>query len=461
MNKIYFYNTATRKKEELKPITEGKVGIYSCGPTVYWNQHVGNMYAYLFADVMVRTLRYLDYKVTQVMNLTDVGHLVSDADEGEDKMEKGAKREGISVWDLAKKYEKQFFDSEKLLNIIRPDIVCPATEHIQYQIELIQKIEKNGFTYRTTDGIYFDTSKFPDYAKFANLKLEEIKDTDREDINQEKKNPSDFALWKFSPTNEKRQMEWESPWGIGFPGWHIECTAMSTKYLGETFDIHTGGIDHIPVHHTNEIAQGFGAFGHQTANFWVHNAWVLGKGGTKMSKSLGNIFTASELEEMGIDPLAYRYLFLTTHYRKGLEFSLESLKVAAAAYEKLKEIVSAAPDGGKIDQNYQNIFKEKIADDLAMPEVMALIWKLIKDKEVESKDKKATLLDFDRVLGLDLGKKAAEEIVAEEVENLGRLRFEAKNAKNWTEADRLRDEIKVKGYIIEDSDTGYQFKKIK
>ena len=460
MQKIYFYNTATKKKEEFKPIIEGKVGIYSCGPTVYWDQHIGNMYAYLFADVMVRTLRYFGLKVIQVMNLTDVGHLVSDADEGEDKMEKGAKREGMSVWELAKKYEAQFFDSEKLLNIVRPDVVCAATDHIPEQIELIKLIEKNGFTYQTSDGIYFDTSKFPDYAKFANLKLGEIKDTDREEINQEKRNRSDFALWKFSPKNEKRQMEWESPWGIGFPGWHIECTAMSTKYLGETFDIHTGGIDHIPVHHTNEIAQGFGAFGHQTANYWVHNAWVLGKGGTKMSKSLGNIFTAQELIEMEIDPLAYRYLFLTTHYRKGLEFSLDSLKVAVTAYKKLKEHVCQMPDGGVVDQIYQEQFKEKIADDLAMPEVIALVWKLVKDEKVNDEDKKATLIDIDNVLGLNLDQKIIEAKVPEDVEELGKMRFEAKNAKNWVESDRLRDEIKTKGYIIEDSLEGYKLKKI-
>jgi len=256
--KIYLYNTLTRKKEEFKPIIPGKVGIYSCGPTVYWNQHVGNMYAYLFADILVKTLRYFGYEVKHVMNLTDVGHLTSDADSGEDKMEKGAKREGLSVWDLAKKYEKQFFESEELLNIKRPDVVCPATEYIKEQIELIKLIEKNGFTYTITDGVYFDTNKFPDYAKFANLKLDEIVDTDRDEISKEKRNRSDFALWKFSPKDEKRQMEWESPWGVGFPGWHIECTAMSVKNLGERFDIHTGGIDHIPIHHTNEITRVLG-----------------------------------------------------------------------------------------------------------------------------------------------------------------------------------------------------------
>jgi cysteinyl-tRNA synthetase len=457
--KIYFYNTLTRKKEEFKPIIPGKAGIYSCGPTVYWDQHIGNMYAYIAWDVMVRMLRFLGYEVKHVMNLTDVGHLTSDADSGEDKMEKGAKREGISVWDLAKKYEKQFFESEELLNINRPDVVCPATQHIPEQIELIKKIEANGFTYKTSDGIYFDTSKFADYGKFANLKLEELKDTDREEINKEKRNPSDFALWKFSPTNEKRQMEWDSPWGVGFPGWHIECTAMSVKYLGETFDIHTGGIDHIPVHHTNEIAQGYGAFGHQTANYWIHNAFVVGKG-TKMSKSLGNIFTAQELAEKGIEPLAYRYLALTSHYRKGLEFSVESLKTAEIAYEKLRRLISELPDRGMVDENYKKIFIEKISDDLAMPEAIALVWKLTKDETVKPEDKRATLLDFDKVLGLKLGEKAEEEVIPEEIEKLSEERLRAREAKNWAESDRLRDLIREKGYVVEDLKNDCKIRKI-
>ena len=458
--KIYLYNTASRSKEEFRPIVSGKVGIYSCGPTVYWNQHLGNMYAYLFVDILVRTLKYFGYEVKQVMNITDVGHLTSDADSGEDKMEKGAKREALSVWDLAKKYEKQFFESEQLLNINRPDVVCPATEDIEVQIALLKLIEKNGFTYQISDGIYFDTSKFLDYAKFANLKLDEIIDTDRDEVSKEKRNRSDFALWKFSPKDEKRQMEWESPWGIGFPGWHLECTAMSVKNLGETFDIHTGGIDHIPVHHTNEIAQGYGAFGHQTANYWIHNAWVMGKGGTKMSKSLGNVFTTQELVAMEIEPLAYRYLFLTTHYRKGMEFSLEGLKIAQVAFDKLKKIVGELPAGGKINEIYQNNFKKLIANDLAMPEVMALIWKLTKDDNVKPEDKKVTLLDFDKVLGLDLDKKVDEEEIPEEIMDLGQKRLEARAEKNWEMADKLRKEIEKKGYLVEDRGNDCKIKRI-
>jgi cysteinyl-tRNA synthetase len=449
-HKIYFYNTLTRKKEELKTIAEGKVGIYACGPTVYWDQHIGNMYAYIAWDVMTRTLRYLGYQVKLVMNLTDVGHLTSDADSGDDKMEKGAKREGLTVWELAKKYEKQFFESEEMLNIVRPDVVCAATEHIPDQIELIKRIEKNGFTYKTSDGIYFDTSKFADYGKFAHLKLDELKDTDRDDINREKRNPSDFALWKFSPKDEKRQMEWDSPWGVGFPGWHVECTAMSVKYLGENFDIHTGGIDHIPVHHTNEIAQGYGAFGHQTANYWIHNAWVVGKNGTKMSKSLGNIFTTQELKTMGIEPLAYRYLVLTSHYRKGLEFSLESLKTAAIAYEKLRRQVSEMVDGGKVNEEYKARFVEKISDDLAMPEAIALAWKLLRDESVPESDKKTTLLNFDTVFGLKLGEKYEDEEIPREIQELADLRIKARDEKNWAESDKLRELIKEKGYVVED-----------
>ncbi|MFA5025988.1 MAG: cysteine--tRNA ligase [Candidatus Shapirobacteria bacterium] len=456
--KIYFYNTSSRSKEEFQSLNEGKVGIYACGPTVYWDQHLGNMYAYLFVDILARTLKYFNYEVKLVMNLTDVGHLTSDANSGEDKMEKGAKREGLSVWELAKKYEEQFFESEELLNIVRPNIVCPATEYVEEQIELLKLIEKNGFTYKISDGIYFDTSKFLDYAKFANLKLDEIIDTDRDEVSKEKRNKSDFALWKFSPKNEKRQMEWESPWGIGFPGWHLECTAMSVKNLGETFDIHTGGIDHIPVHHTNEIAQGFGAFGHQTANFWIHNAWVTGKGGTKMSKSLGNVFTAQELVEMGIEPLGYRYLFLTTHYRKGMEFSLDNLKIAQVAYDKLKRLIGELPNGGKLNTEYQDNFKKLIADDLAMPEVMALVWKLMKDEKVSPEDKKVTILDFDKVLGLNLDKKIKEADIPQEIIDLTQKRADAKAAKNWVEADRLRSLINEKGYVVEDLPSGFKIK---
>lgn len=440
------YNTLTRQKEEFKPIKENEIGIYSCGPTVYSSPHIGNMYAYVCWDVLVRTFKYLGYKVNNVINITDVGHLTSDADSGEDKMEKGSKREGLTVWEIAKKYENEFLENLKELNIEKPWKMPRATDHIQEQIDLIKKIEANGFTYKTSDGIYFDTSKFADYGKFANLNLEKLKEGARVEINEEKKNPSDFALWKFSPTNEKRQMEWESPWGVGFPGWHIECTAMSTKYLGETFDIHTGGEDHIAIHHTNEIAQGYGAFGHNTAHYWMHNAFITFKG-EKISKSSGGLFTVFDLKEMGFDILAYRYMILNSHYRNGIEFSIENLRIAETALNKLRGYKVESLSG--VNQVFKQEFIELISNDLAMPEVMALVWKVAKS-DLKPDEKWATLLDFDRVLGLDLNKEIVEEKIPEEILKLVEERQKARDNKNWMESDRLREEIKKLGYLVED-----------
>jgi cysteinyl-tRNA synthetase len=456
--KISVYNTATRKKEELKTIRPNFVGIYSCGPTVYWNQHIGHMYAYTQWGTMVNFLRYLGYEVKWVMNVTDVGHMTSDEDVGEDKMEKGAKREGLSVWEIARKYEKQFVESLELFNIQKPDILCRATEHIKEQIELAERIEKNGFTYKTETGLVFDTGQFADYDKFANLKLDEMEAGARVEVDKEKKHPWDFLLWV---TNQiKHIMKWPSPWGEGFPGWHLECSAMSTKYLGETFDIHTGGIEHIGVHHTNEIAQGYGAFGHQTANYWMHNAWLTLRGGEKMSKSLGNGYTAQQLIEIGFDPLAHKYLVLTSHYRKGLEFSLESLKASQTALFKLRNLLNTWIDGGEVNKDYKNEFIEVLSDDLQVPEAIALIWKLVKDEKIKNEDKKATILDFDKVLGLNLGKKMVEEEIPQEIKDLVHKRVEAKVNKDWKEADRLRDLIKENGYLVEDTKDDCKIKRI-
>jgi len=451
------YNTLTRTKEEFVPIKGKEVGIYSCGPTVYSSPHIGNMYAYVCWDVLVRTLKYLGYDTRQVVNITDVGHLTSDADSGEDKMEKGSKKEGLTVWEIAKKYEEEFLENLKDLNIKLPWKMPRATEHIQEQIELIKKIEEKGFTYKTSDGIYFDTSKFEDYGKFANLNLEKIREGARVEINEEKKNPSDFALWKFSPTNEKRQMEWESPWGVGFPGWHIECTAMSTEYLGETFDIHTGGEDHINVHHTNEIAQSFGAFGHNPARVWMHNAFIT-FGGSKISKSSGGLYTVKDLMEMGFDPMAYRYLVLGSHYRKGMEFSLDNLKAAENALKRLRSYW--VNGSGEINQEFKKEFVGAISNDLTMPEALAVVWKLMKS-DIDPQEKWATLLDFDRVLGLNLDKKIEEEKIPEEIKKMANERQEARNDKNWAESDRLRDLIKEKGYMVEDLEKSCKIIKIK
>lgn len=448
------YNTLTRKKEELKTIKKNEVGIYSCGPTVYWNQHIGHMYAYVQWDTLVRLLRYLGNKVTWVMNITDVGHMTSDEDTGEDKMEKGAKREGLSVWEVAKKYEEQFLESLKLLNISKPDVLCRATEHIKEQIDLAKKIEARGFTYQTKTGLVYDTSKFPEYANFANLKLTEMEAGARVEVDEEKKKPWDFLLWVTNQPNHV--MKWPSPWGEGFPGWHLECTAMSTRYLGDKFDIHTGGKEHIGVHHTNEIAQGYGAFGSQTANYWLHNGWLTFEG-AKMSKSLGNVVLATDLEEKGFDPLALRYLILSSNYKQGLDFNFRNLAVAATALVKLKAAVGV-PGEGKVIESVKKEFLEKMEDDLSTPEAIAVIWKMVKG-EHKKEDIKVTLLELDKILGLKLAEK--EEVkIPEAVTKMVEERNKAKKEKNWVEADRLREEIKKRGYLVEDTKDDCKIKKI-
>lgn len=461
MEKVQLFNTASRKKEFLQPLVTGKVGIYSCGPTVYSSPHIGNMYAYVVWDVLVRTLRYLDYEVKWVVNITDVGHLVNDSNSGEDKMEKGSRMSGLTAWELAKKYETEFVENLDMLNINHPDVMPRATDNIPEQIELIQKIEANGYTYKISDGIYFDTTKMSNYGEFAHIDIEQLKEGARVEVNEEKKSPTDFALWKFSPSagsgQARRQMEWESPWGIGFPGWHIECTAMSTKFLGNPFDIHTGGEDHINIHHTNEIAQGWGAWGKQTANIWMHNAFITFYG-AKISKSTGGLYTVADLVNLGRNPLSYRYLTLSSHYRNGMAFSLEQVKVAEVAMNKLRNF--AQGDKGKIIDWYKKQFEEKIADDMAMPEAMAIVWKMIRDDSLPSEDRRATLMDFDRVLGLNLDVVEAEVEIPEVVMALAKLRFEAKKNKNYAEADGIRGEIEKKGYTVVDNSTGFEVKKL-
>lgn len=456
MRKFCFYNTLKRDKQEFISIDSKKVGIYSCGPTVYSTPHIGNMYAYICWDVLVRALRYAGYEVKWVMNLTDVGHLAGDLDGGEDKMEKAARTGKISIWDVAKKYTEEFFLATKMLNIITPDIVCKATDHIAEQIALIQDIEKKGFTYVIEDGVYFDTGKFKGYGDFAHIDVNKLKEGARVEVNDHKKNPSDFSLWKFSPKDEKRQMEWESPWGLGFPGWHIECTAMSIKYLGRKFDIHTGGIDHIPIHHTNEIAQSYGAFGEITANYWLHNAFITNEG-KKISKSTGGLFSVPELQsKLGFDPIVYRYLAISTHYRKGLDFSIKNLESAKKTIENIKvQLVGA--DQGRCLQEYINRFGEKIADDLAMPEAMAVVHEMLKSKNSQE-DKLATWQEMDKVLGLNLDLR--EEVIPGDVQSLAEERMLAKKNREFAKSDLIRDKIREMGYTIEDTESGYIVKKI-
>jgi len=382
IQKLKLYNTLTRKKEIFRPIKNKRVGIYTCGPTVYSYQHIGNLRSYVFADTLKRVLLYNGYKVKHVMNVTDVGHLTSDADTGEDKIEKAAQKEHKTAKEITNYYWKIFRDDFKKLNIIEPSIWCKATEHIKEQIELIKKLEKNGYTYKTSDGIYFDTSKFKNYGELAQLKKQKLQAGKRIELG-EKKNITDFALWKFSPSTSsgqaKRQQEWDSPWGIGFPGWHIECSAMSMKYLGEHFDIHTGGIDHIPIHHTNEIAQNEGATGHKVVNFWIHGNFLTSKG-EKVSKSTGGLFTISELEKMGFKPLAYKYLVFTAHYRAPLEFSLKNLQKARESYERLKNIINENKNK-MVDVKHLKEFEKAINNDLDMPRALSIVWKMIRDKK--------------------------------------------------------------------------------
>ena len=464
---LYLTNTLTRKKEKFTPIKGKEVGIYSCGPTVYWNQHIGHMFAYVQWDILVRFLRYLDYKVNWVMNITDVGHMTSDNDAGEDKMEKGAKREGLSVWQIADKYIAQFMDSMDSLNIQRPDVLCRATEHIDDQIELIKKIENNGFTYKTKTGLVFDTSKFPGYSEFANLKLEKQEAGARVEVDPDKKNPWDFLLWVSNQPDHI--MKWDSPWGVGFPGWHIECTAMSVKYLGEKFDIHTGGKEHIQVHHTNEIAQGFGAFGHQTANHWLHNEWLTLKG-EKISKSLGNMITVSDLKDKGYDPLALRYLILNSNYRKGADFTWEALTSAQTALNNLKEQVLAAktqtgrsvlsPEKDAKIEEFRQEFNDALSDDLNVSKALASLWGVLKSN-VPSEDKYDLALTFDEVLGLRLLEVQRIEFqIPGEILKMLDERENLRKAGKYEEADSVRKNIEKKGFGIEDSPGGARIIKL-
>jgi cysteinyl-tRNA synthetase len=463
---LKLYNTLTRKKEVFRPLKDKKVGLYACGPTVYWFAHIGNLRTYIFEDILKRVLEYNGFKVKHVMNITDVGHLTSEADTGEDKIELGAKREKKTAWEIAEFYTKAFKNDLKLLNIEEPDVWVKATETIEDQIKLIKVLEKRGFTYKISDGIYFDTSKLKSYGRLWPKKME-LKAGARIEMVEGKKNPTDFALWKFTPPGVKRQMEWDSPWGRGFPGWHTECVVMSIKELGVPFDIHCGGVDHILIHHTNEIAQAEAAFGKILANFWLHGEFlVLGK--EKMAKSKGKIFTLNELIEKGFNPLAYRYFCLGTHYRKKLQFSWQALKASQNAlntlYQKIieiqsKNIITFQRPSKSYYLNLQEKFLEYINNDLNMPKALALMWDVVKNKKLNTKDKKELLLDFDKVFGLDLAKIKKPKI-PEEIKNLVEVREEYRKKGDFESADEIRKKIKEMGYWIEDTKEGPKIKKL-
>lgn len=475
---LKIYNSLTRKIEDFKPVHEASlnVGMYTCGPTVYDFAHIGNFRTYTTSDLLLRTLQYNGYEVDSVMNITDVGHLTGDnqgdADVGEDRMEKSARREGKSAWEIAAFYTEAFLKDFKALNLTPPTHLVKATDHIKEQIELIKTLEEKGFTYQTSDGIYFDTTKLSDYGKLSNL--DQIDEGARIEANPEKKNPRDFALWKFSPTDEQRQMEWESPWGVGFPGWHIECSAMAMKYLGPSFDIHVGGIDLRETHHPNEIAQSEAATGQKFANFWVHGAFILVQG-ERMSKSKGNNYKLYDLEKEGFDPLAMRYLYMQAHYRQEMNFTFVALEAAQNALNKLREafIKLEIPTEEAVKghsstkaKEFEKKFLDAINDDLNFPEATAVLWEVLKSDIVDVA-KRHMLLKFDRVLGLDLenaqilhDKEAASEI-PEEIQKLVSQREGMRRNRDFASADQIRDKIKRLGYELDDSEKGTKVKKIR
>ena len=468
--KMRFYNTLTRKKEEFKPIEPGKVKFYSCGPTVYNYAHIGNLRTYVFNDILKKSLNYAGFSVNHVMNITDVGHLTDDADDGEDKMEKGAKREGKTVWEVAEFYTEEFKKDIKKLNIEEPDNWPKATEHIPEIIELNQVIEEKGYAYRGNNGnLYFDTSKFDSYAELAKLNLEQLNEGARTEKDENKRNPTDFVLWfnlEGSKFGENHTMRWDSPWGVGYPGWHIECCAMSSKYLGDHFDIHSGGIDHIPVHHTNEIAQAEAAFEkHPWVNYWLHaNFLVIDKG--KMAKSGDNFLKLALLEEKGYEPLAYRYFCLTAHYRSELSFSWDAMDNSQKSFNKFKSriIELKESEDNKCDADplkYEDKFLNAITDDLNMPVALATAQEVLNDKNLSKTAKLNLLLKFDTVLSLGIADMKKEKVSApQEVSKLLDERADSRARKDFQKSDELREEIRRLGYEVIDGKEGQELKKI-
>jgi cysteinyl-tRNA synthetase len=460
---IFLYNTASRSKEQFTlPQGVPEVRMYACGPTVYHYAHIGNLRTYLFEDLLRRSLEYFGFKVRHVMNITDVGHLTSDQDEGEDKMEKGAARIGKSVWEVAEFYTKKFKDDLERLNILPPSVWCKATDHIEDQIELIKKLEEKGYTYQTGDGIYFDSLKFPRYADFARLDIAGLKNGVRIDAG-EKKFTTDFALWKFSPKDSKRAMEWNSPWGLGFPGWHIECSAMAMRLLGETIDIHCGGTDHIRIHHTNEIAQSECATGKQFSRFWIHGEFLRENNLEKMSKSVGDFLTLDFLIKRGFDPIAYRLFSLTSHYRNYLNFSWDAMESAQESLNSLRKktepFIGLKGKANSLDAyEWRSKFRECIADDLNSSAAIGVLNLMLSDFALDNNEKAALVDEFDSVLGFQLLKKVKKaERPTEDIEKIEAIIEErnfARSVKNFAESDRLRDVLLKLGAVIKDGKDG-------
>lgn len=456
----------SRSLEEFVPLEEGKVRLYTCGPTVYHYAHLGNLRAFVFYDVLKRTLLHYPYEVIHVMNITDVGHLTDDADYGQDKLEKGAAREGKSVWDVASYFTQEFLADCKALQILPPDFRPKATEYIDQQIEMVSQLEDKGFTYITDHGVAFDTSKYPSYANLSKMPLDKLCEGARVELDSQKHNPTDFYLWKFSKPEEKRQMEWPSPWGVGFPGWHIECSAMAKALLGETIDIHCGGIDHITVHHTNEIAQSEAASGVQFSRYWMHNNFLTVDAGLKMSKSAENFLRLQTVLDHGYHPLAYRYMCLTAHYRSELMFGWEQMHGAQHTLRKLKQSLYGYPNSLALQKDSSSVFVQdfvkQMENDLDTPKALAVLHEMM-SSDLDSQEKRAHLLFFDQYLGLGF----AEDIFKEQYLSLDELtekiidsepllahvqkRNIARMNKDWATADLVRQQLSDSGYEIEDN----------
>lgn len=458
---IKFYNTLSKQKEKFVPINDEVVKIYSCGPTVYKDATIGNMRTNIFQDVLRRVLKYNGYKLKHAMNITDVGHLVSDGDEGEDKMLKSAREEHKTPLEIAEYYTKLFFADLEALNIEIPEIICKATDHINEMLEYVKKLIENGYAYETSTAIYFDVSKLDKYGLLSGINLEEQKSGARVEVDNEKRNPYDFALWIKAPENHL--MKWDSPWGPSYPGWHIECSAMGQKYLGEQFDIHTGGIDLIPTHHENEIAQSKGACGKVPATYWMHGEYLLINGG-KMSKSLGNVYLLKDIKEKGYNPIVYKLFSYSAHYRNKLNFTWEGIEASAKSLERLKEGYRKHLEGNdnvekEIITDLENKFHEAINDDLNMPLAMGAVWETVR-YEKKSKQLAELLMKFDTVLGLKIDEEEKQEEIPQEIQQMLEQRKQARQDKNWAESDRLRDAIKEKGYLVKDTKDGATVEKI-
>lgn len=466
MADIYLTNSLTRKKEKFIPLTDGKVGIYSCGPTVYDYASIGNFRTYTSADILLRVFKYNGYKVKYIMNLTDVGHLtgdnLGDADIGEDRLVKAAKKERKTAWEIAEYYTQAFFKDFEKVNLEKPEKFVKATDHIDEQVDLVRRLEEKGLTYRTSDGIYFDTIAFEEKTgkKYGELSiLDRIKEGARVEVNPEKRNPRDFALWKFSPKDEKRDMEWNSPWGVGFPGWHIECSAMSMKYLGETFDIHVGGEDLRSTHHPNEIAQSEGATGKKFVKYWIHGAFLKVDGG-RMGKSLGNVYTISDIEKRGFDPLVLRYFYLIGKYNEPVNFTWESLGAAQKALNRLRSLVvglKSLAGGERKTEEYSQRFIQALNDDLNTPQALAVLWEMLKSN-IPGQDKYNLAISFDEVLGLKVDQVKQVLHVSQEAEQLVKQREKLRKEGKFKEADEVRKKIYDLGFRVEDTAKGSKLK---